>query len=164
MKRIIDITNTKSITLDNVRVKFKVKLLQFYINELLYKYNNKYAFKEHVERFKDDFTATIKTADLGNDKEATELLNKARELYAKILNYQEDNVDCAEAVDSSLKYILFNYVKNKTTMTLKKEIDMLNELKAIISTVQRLNIPPTDRINNANKLVEQLKTSIINHL
>lgn len=163
MKRIADITNTKSITLENVKVKFQIKLLQYNINNILYKYNNKFAFPQYINLLKSELTKTIKAANLNDDKDATELLTKVRELYIKLCNHQPEQIE-EIAIDNSLKFILFNFIKNKTTLDIQQEIEMLEELKMFKDIITKNNIPVTDRIKNAYKLIEQLKTSITSKL
>lgn len=160
MKRIADITNTKSIHLDNVKVKFQIKLLQYNINNILYKYNNKFAFPQYVEKLKSELTNTIKSANINDDKDATELLTKTRELYVKLCNHQPEYIE-ETAIDNSLKFILFNFIKNKATLDIQQEIELLEELKMYKDIIAKNNIPATDRINNCYKLIEQLKNSII---
>lgn len=160
MKRIADITNTKSIHLDNVKVKFQIKLLQYNINNILYKYNNKFAFPQYVEKLKSELTNTIKSANINDDKDSTELLTKTRELYVKLCNHQPEHIE-ETAIDNSLKFILFNFIKNKATLDIQQEIELLEELKMYKDIIANNNIPATDRINNCYKLIEQLKNSII---
>lgn len=160
MKRIADITNTKSIHLDNVKVKFQIKLLQYNINNILYKYNNKFAFPQYVEKLKSELTNTIKSANINDDKDSKELLTKTRELYVKLCNHQPEHIE-ETAIDNSLKFILFNFIKNKATLDIQQEIELLEELKMYKDIIAKNNIPATDRINNCYKLIEQLKNSII---
>ena len=163
MKRIIDITNIKSITLDNVKVKFTVKLLQYNLNNALYKYNQKFAFPQFVDELKSEITNIVKSANLSEDKEATEVLTKARELYTTLnnitFNYTIEELN--ESIDTAFKYILYNFIKNKATLDIQQEIKLLEELKMYKDIIAKNNIPATDRINNCYKLIEQLKNSII---
>lgn len=161
MKRIFEITATKAIKLENVKVPFQVKLLQYTINNILYKYNNKFAFPQYINLLKSELTSIIKQSNLSEDKDATELLEKAREIYKSLTNYQPDNTGIDDAIDSSLKYIMYNFTKDKLTMTLEKEMELLNELKLISIIIDTNNIQVTERIKNGRKLIEQLKTSII---
>lgn len=164
MERIFEITNTKSIKLENVKVSFRIKLLQWQINQLLYEYNNKYAFPQYINLLKSELTSIIKQSNLSEDKDATELLEKAREIYKYLTNYQPDNTGIDSAVDSSLKYIMYNFTKDKLTLTLQQEINFLNELKMTRDIITQHNLPITERIKNSYKLIEQLKRSIISKL
>lgn len=163
MQRIIDITNIKSITLDNVKVKFTVKLLQYNLNNALYKYNQKFAFPQFVDELKSEITNIVKSANLSEDKEATEVLTKARELYTTLnnitFNYTIEELN--ESIDTALKYILYNFNKNKLTLSLHNEVDIIQELKTLKDVIAINNIQHTDRIKNSFKLYEQLKNSII---
>ena len=163
MQRIIDITNIKSITLENVKVKFQIKLLQYNLNNALYKYNQKFAFPQFVDELKAEITNIIKASNLQDDKDAEETLTKARELYI-ILNNCTFNYSAEElnnAVDTALKYILYNFNRNKQSMTIHNEIEMLQELKTIKDVIVINSMPTTDRIKNSYKLIEQLKNGII---
>lgn len=162
MKRIVEITNTKTIQLENVKVKFQIKLLQYNINNLLYKYNNKFAFPQYINLLKSELTNIIKQSNLNEDKDATELLEKARELYITLNNYSfnESPQNIAIAVDSTLKFILFNFTKNKANTDIYKELEILKELRIVEDICITHQVTPTDRIGNAIKLIDQLKQSI----
>lgn len=166
MQRIIDITNIKSITLENVKVKFQIKLLQYNLNNVIYKYNQKFAFPQFVDELKAEITNIVKSANLSEDKEATEVLTKARELYTTLnnitFNYTIEELN--EGIDTALKYILYNFNKNKLTLSLHNEVDMIQELKTLKDVIVINNIQHTDRIKNSFKLYEQLKNSIIARL
>ena len=166
MNRIIDITNVKNITLENLKVSFQTKLLQYTINNILYRYNNKYALPIYISNLKKNIVEVIDKSNIKNDTETKELIDKTRNIYKALNNYHNCPTidDISNAVDNTLKYILFNYSKNKHTYTLCQLIELLQELKYIKSTIEEYNIYITDRINNAYKLIEQIKTQIINNL
>lgn len=163
MKRIFEITNTKAIKLENVKVSFQIKLLQWQINQLLYEYNNKYAIAPIINQLKEEITKLVNNSNLNNDKDAQELITKTRELY-KTLNQQLDSKDIDIVVDNTLKFILYQFNRDKLIMTLEKEIRMLNELKMTRDIITQHNLPITERIKNSYKLIEQLKRSIISKL
>lgn len=164
MKRIFEITNTKAIKLENVRVPFQVKLLQWQINQLLYAYNNKYAFEPIISQLKDDITKLVNDSNQKNDKDAQELITKARELYISLNSYIVDNTGIDIAVDNTLKYLLYQFNRDKLTMTLEQEIRMLDELKMTKEIITQHNLPITERIKNSYQLIEQLKRSITSKL
>lgn len=164
MKRIFEITATKAIKLDNVRVPFQVKLLQWQINQLLYAYNNKYAFESIISQLKDEITKLVNDSNQKNDKDAQELINKIREIYKSLNSYTQDNTGIDIAVDNTLKYLLYQFNRDKLIMTLEQEIRMLNELKMTRDIITQHNLPITERINNSYQLIEQLKRSIISKL
>lgn len=164
MKRIFEITNAKAIKLENVRVPFQVKLLQWQINQLLYAYNNKYAFEPIISQLKDDITKLVNDSNQKNDKDAQELITKARELYISLNSYTQDNTGIEIAVDNTLKYALYQFNRDKLTLTLQQEINLLNELKMTREIITTNNIPITERIKNSYQLIEQLKRSIISKL
>lgn len=164
MKRVIEITNKKSIVLDNVRVKFQVKLLQYNINNLLFKFNNKYAFQPVIEALKAELTKAINQSNLKADNEAQELITKAREVYIALNDYKYDSNGLDIAVDNTLKYLLYEFNKNKLTLTIQQELILLNELKMLKEIITTHNLPITERIKNAYKLIEQLKRSISSKL
>lgn len=164
MKRIFEITNTKAIKLENVRVPFQVKLLQYNINNILYKYNNKFAFPQYINLLKSELTSIIKQSNLSEDKDATELLEKARELYISLNSYTQDNTGIDVAVDNTLKFLLYQFNRDKLIMTLQQEINLLNELKMTREIITTNNIPVTERIKNSYQLIEQLKHSITSKL
>ena len=161
MKRITDITNTKSIRLDNVKVPFQVKLLQYNINNILFKYNNKYAFQPVIDTLKAELVKAINDSNLKGNNEAQELITKSREIYITLNSYIVDNTGIDIAVDNSLKYLLYEFNKNKLTLTIQQELILLNELKMLKDIITVNNITITERIKNAYKLIGQLKESII---
>lgn len=160
MKRIFEITNTKAIKLDNVRVPFQVKLLQWQINQLLYAYNNKYAFESVINQLKEEITTLINDSNIKEDKDHQELINKTREIYVNLNSYTPDNTGIDIAVDNTLKYILYQFNKYKLTLTLQQEIKFLDELKMTREIITQHNLPITERIKNSYQLIEQLKRSI----
>jgi hypothetical protein len=164
MKRIFEITNTKGIKLDNVKVPFQVKLLQYTINNILYKYNNKYGFNIIINQLKEELIKAINDSNLKDDKDAQELITKARELYISLNSYTQDNTGIDIAVDNTLKFLLYQFNRDKLIMTLQQEINLLNELKMTREIITTNNIPITERIKNSYQLIEQLKNSIITKL
>lgn len=164
MKRIFEITNTKSIKLDNVKVPFQVKLLQYIINNILYKYNNKYGFNIIINQLKEELIKAINDSNLKDDKDAQELITKARELYISLNSYTQDNTGIDIAVDNTLKFLLYQFNRDKLIMTLQQEINLLNELKMTREIITINNIPVTERIKNSYQLIEQLKHSITSKL
>lgn len=165
MKRITDITNTKGIKLANVKVPFQVKLLQYNINNILYYYNNKYCFPQYITKLKEELINVIKESNLKDDKDAQELITKTRELYIALNDIPMANInEITIAVDNTLKYLLYSFNKDKTTITLEEEIKLLKELKLIKEVIEQYNIQPSERIKNTYKLMEQLKQSILNKL
>lgn len=164
MKRIFEITNTKSIKLDNVKVPFQVKLLQYTINNILYKYNNKYGFNIIINQLKEELIKAINDSNLKEDKDAQELITKARELYISLNSYTQDNTGIDIAVDNTLKFLLYQFNRDKLIMTLQQEINLLNELKMTREIITTNNIPITERIKNSYQLIEQLKHSITSKL
>lgn len=164
MKRIFEITNTKSIKLDNVKVPFQVKLLQYTINNILYKYNNKYGFNIIINQLKEELIKAINDSNLKDDKDAQELITKARELYISLNSYTQDNTGIDIAVDNTLKFLLYQFNRDKLIMTLEQEINLLNGLKMTRDIIIANNIPITERIKNSYQLIEQLKHSITSKL
>lgn len=164
MKRIYEIINTKSIRLDNVKVPFQIKLLQYNINNLLFKYNNKYTFQPVIETLKAELVKAINDSNLKDNNEAQELITKAREIYITLNSHIVDNTGIDIAVDNSLKYLLYEFNKNKLTLTIQQELILLNELKMLKEIITVNNITITERIKNAYKLIEQLKHSISSKL
>lgn len=164
MKRIFEITNIKSIKLDNVKVPFQVKLLQYTINNILYKYNNKYGFNIIINQLKEELIKAINDSNLKDDKDAQELITKARELYISLNSYTQDNTGIEIAIDNTLKFLLYQFQRDKLIMTLQQEINLLNELKMTREIITINNIPVTERIKNSYQLIEQLKHSITSKL
>lgn len=162
MKRIEEIINLHCIQLENVRVDFKTKLIQYHINNCIYKYKNKFAFVEVVENFITDLTNIILNNNAKNEKQATEIVDKTREIIIRCKEYLKapQGAD-ATAIDSTLKYILFQYSKNKARLTIFEQIELLQELKTILTIIEKYRIAPSARIDNSRKLAEQLKTAIV---
>lgn len=164
MKRIFEITNTKAIKLENVKVSFQIKLLQWQINQLLYKYNNKYAFAPIINQLKEEITKVVNDSNLKNDKDGQELIAKTREIYKSLNSYTQDNTGIDIAVDNTLKFILYQFNRDKLTLDIHQKLDMLNELKMIKDVIISNNLPITERIKNSFKLIEQLKQAITTSL
>lgn len=164
MKRIQEITEMPQIKLKNVKINFEVKLLQYQVNQLLYKYNNKYAFQQYITQLKEELVQLIKSNEqTTKNKQAFELLTTLRKLYTT-LNKHIAEKPTPDAIDNTLKYLLFNYTKNKPTITIVEELYLYNDLKLLKSIIEENNIPITQRITNTYKLISQLKLSITNKL
>ena len=168
MKRIEEVIKIKVIQLENVKVKFTVKLLQYQLNSIIYKYKQKYAFNEYITQFIDELTNNVKESQpfKEKDKELEELLSKTRDIIIQLREYKEPQtateLECG--IDSTLRYMLFQYSKNKQEMGLYEEIELLEELKLIKQIITRTNITTTPRINNSYKLIEQLQNNIIKYI
>lgn len=160
MERILDITKTKTIQLDNVKVSFKVKLLQYNINNLLYEYNNKYAFPPFISKLKKELTSLILDSNLKDNNEAQELIKKTRIIYKQLDKYNPNITDIDNALDNTLRFLLYQFNNKKGTITLQEEIKLIQELKIIQEIIKDYNLHNTDRINNSIKLYNQLKSHI----
>lgn len=164
MKRIQEITNTPQIKLKNVKINFEVKLLQYQVNQLLYKYNNKYAFQQYITQLKEELVQLIKSNEqTTKNKQAFELLTVVRNLYTTLHKYHAEPAT-PEAIDNTLKYILFNYTKQKATINIYQELQLLNELKLIRNIIENNKIPITNRVKNSYTLIQQLTESITKKL
>lgn len=164
MLRIQDITHNPSIRLKNVKINFEVKLLQYKLNQLLYRYNNKYAFPQYISQLCTEIVQLVKDNEkIAYNKQSIELLSKIRQIYTVLWKNMKQQVT-PEAVDNTLKYILYRYSNNKEKMTQLQEIEMYNELLLIKSVIEQNKIPTTQRITNTYKLILQLKEQIIKKL
>lgn len=162
--RIKHIPNVHTIHLDNVKVSFKVKLLQYQLNEAIFKYSNKFALPIYINALKTTIADLVIASNHNSDKEYTELINKARELY-KTLNKFKPNYtyeEKAKAIDDTLKYILYQYIKAKHNITLNDELELIKEVKLLLNYIKEEKFYTTNRITNTRKLYNQLKASIIN--
>lgn len=163
MKKIEEL-KIKNITLENVKVKFQVKLLQYNLNSIIYRYRQKYAFKEIVDELINKLTKEVIKSNLKEDEEAGEIITKAREIIKQLIIYSKNcNItpkEAQEGVDCSLRYILYYYSKNKERMELEEQIELLKELVLFKKVISNYNLNITDRINNAYKLEKQLRESI----
>ena len=164
MKKIEDL-KIKNITLENVKVKFQVKLLQYHLNNWIYKYKQKYAFQEFVDELINKLSNEVIKSNLKKDEEAGELIDKARTIIKSLMIYSKNTIitpkEATEGVDNMLRYILFTYSKNKGKLEINEEIEMLKEIGLIKNIISKYNLPITDRINNSYKLEKQIKDSII---
>ena len=164
MKRIQEITNTPQIKLKNVRINFDVKLLQYQVNQLLFKYNNKYAISEYISQLKQDLIQVMKDNEkTTKNKQAFELLTAVRNLYTTLNKYHAEPAT-PEAIDNTLKFLLFNYTKQKATINIYQELQLLNELKLLKNVIEKYKIPITSRIKNSYTLIQQLTESITKKL
>ena len=164
MKRIQEITNTPQIKLKNVRINFDVKLLQYQVNQLLYKYNNKYAISEYITQLKQDLVQLMKDNEkTTKNKQSFELLTAVRNLYTTLNKYIAEN-PTPDVIDNTLKFLLFNYTKQKATININQELELLNELKLIRNIIENNKIPITSRVKNSYTLIQQLTESITKKL
>lgn len=168
INKIEKITGISNIKLENVKVRFEVKLLQYNINNILYRFNQKFAFKEFVIKLEEELTNTVLNSKLKDVDEAKELLDKLRKvikiLREYIQKYSPNIPELNDAIDKSIRFILFKYGNNKTNMTLHERMNMLLEVKVICSIVQTYNLTLTSRIKNIQKLETQLKENILSEL
>ena len=168
MKKIGEVLNLKAIQLKNTKVRFVVKLLQHRLNTIIYRYNQKFSFKEYVVDFEEDLTSVVLDSGLSEDKEAVELLGKVREIIKRLRGclreYAPSLIDLNEAIDKSIRFVLFQYSKNKVDMPLRQMIDVLDEVKLLSRIVEENNLLVTDRVKNLRVLESQLKERIYNEL
>ena len=166
MKRIQEITCTKRIELDNVKVSFPIKLLQWQINNLLYMYNNKYAFPHTITNLTKELVDIVKKSKINEEKQSDEILTKARNLYTSLHTYTntKDKEEENKAVDDSIRFILFNYSKKKNVMSVTQLVELLTEIKEMLSYISSNGIPTTERINNLSKLSQQLRERIVSQI
>lgn len=160
--------NCKVIQLKNTKVRFVVKLLQYRLNTIIYRYNQKFSFKEYVVDFEEDLTSVVLDSGLNGDKEAVELLGRVREIIRRLREHLKTDapslIDLNEAVDKSIRFTLFQYSKNKEDMTLRQMIDMLDEVKLQSRIVEDNNLSVTDRVKNLRALENQLRNRICGEL
>ena len=166
MKRVQEITGKKRIELDNVKVSFPIKLLQWQINNLLYQYNNKYAFPHTITNLTKELVDIVKKSKINEEKQSDEILTKARNLYTSLHTYTntKDKEEENKAVDDSIRFILFNYSKKKNVMSVTQQVELLTEIKEMLSYISSNGIPTTERINNLSKLSQQLRERIVSQI
>ena len=168
MKKIGEVLDLKAIQLKNTKVRFVVKLLQYRLNTIIYRYNQKFSFKEYVVDFEKDLTSVVLDSGLNGDKEAVELLGRVREIIRRLREHLKTDapslIDLNEAVDKSIRFTLFQYSKNKADMPLRQMIDVLDEVKLLSRIVEENSLLVTDRVKNLRVLESQLKERIYNEL
>ena len=168
MRKIEELVGCKAIQLKNTKVKFVVKLLQYHLNAIIYRYNQKFSFKEYVVDFEEDLTSVVLDSGLNGDKEAVELLGRVREIIRRLREHLKTDapslIDLNEAVDKSIRFTLFQYSKNKADMPLRQMIDVLDEVKLLSRIVEENNLLVTDRVKNLRVLESQLKERICGEL
>lgn len=149
-------------------MKFVVKLLQYHLNAIIYRYNQKFSFKEYIVALEKDLTSVVLDSGLSGDREAVELLGKVREIIKRLREHLKMNalslIDLNEAIDKSIRFTLFQYSKNKENMTLRQMIDMLDEVKLQSRIVEDNNLLVTDRVKNLRVLENQLRDRIYGEL
>ena len=105
---------------------------------------------------------------LSGDREAVELLGKVREIIRRLREHLKTDapslIDLNEAVDKSIRFVLFQYSKSKTDVTLRQMIDVLDGVKLLSRIVEENNLLVTDRVKNLRVLESQLKERIYNEL
>lgn len=168
MKKIGEVLDLKAIQLKNTKVKFVVKLLQYHLNAIIYRYNQKFSFKEYIVALEKDLTSVVLDSGLSGDREAVELLGKVREIIRRLREHLKTDapslIDLNEAVDKSIRFVLFQYSKSKTDVTLRQMIDMLDEVKLLSRIVEENSLLVTDRVKNLRVLESQLKERICSEL
>ena len=168
MKKIGEVLDLKAIQLKNTKVRFVVKLLQYRLNTIIYRYNQKFSFKEYVVDFEKDLTSVVLDSGLNGDKEAVELLGRVREIIRRLREHLKTDapslIDLNEAVDKSIRFTLFQYSKNKADMPLRQMIDVLDEVKLLSRIVEENSLLVTDRVKNLRVLESQLKERICSEL
>ena len=164
MKRIQEVTGKKRIELDNIKVSFPIKLLQWQLNNLLYNYNNKYAYPHTISTLKKELVEIINKSNIKEDKQSGEILEKARVIYKCLHTYIYDIDEQEKAIDDTARYLLYTYSKKKNVMTVTQLIEMLTEIKGLLQYISSNNIQPTERISNLSKLAQQLKGTIVAQL
>ena len=168
MKKIGELLDLKAIQLKNTKVRFVVKLLQYRLNTIIYRYNQKFSFKEYVVDFEKDLTSVVLDSGLNGDKEAVELLGRVREIIRRLREHLKTDapslIDLNEAVDKSIRFTLFQYSKNKADMPLRQMIDVLDEVKLLSRIVEENSLLVTDRVKNLRVLESQLKERICSEL
>ena len=168
MKKIGEVLDLKAIQLKNTKVRFVVKLLQYRLNTIIYRYNQKFSFKESVVDFEEDLTSVVLDSGLNGDKEAVELLGRVREIIRRLREHLKTDapslIDLNEAVDKSIRFTLFQYSKNKADMPLRQMIDVLDEVKLLSRIVEENSLLVTDRVKNLRVLESQLKERICSEL
>ena len=149
-------------------MKFVVKLLQYHLNAIIYRYNQKFSFKEYIVALEKDLTSVVLDSGLSGDREVVELLGKVREIIRRLREHLKTDapslIDLNEAVDKSIRFTLFQYSKNKADMPLRQMIDVLDEVKLLSRIVEENNLLVTDRVKNLRVLESQLKERIYNEL
>lgn len=149
-------------------MKFVVKLLQYHLNAIIYRYNQKFSFKEYIVALEKDLTSVVLDSGLSGDREAVELLGKVREIIRRLREHLKTDapslIDLNEAVDKSIRFVLFQYSKSKTDVTLRQMIDVLDGVKLLSRIVEENNLLVTDRVKNLRVLESQLKERIYNEL
>lgn len=162
MIRIGNLNNIRVIYLDNERVNFQVKLLQWRINKLISKYSNKYAVPLNINKFKDELFECITSSQLLNDIDAVELIQKARVLYKTLTKATKAYTieDYKILIDGYINYILFNYNAYKDKLNITQKDDLRKELLSIIYLVRELKLKKSKRVSEATKLIKELKLEI----
>ena len=149
-------------------MKFVVKLLQYHLNAIIYRYNQKFSFKEYIVALEKDLASVVLDSGLSGDREVVELLGKVREIIRRLREHLKTDapslIDLNEAVDKSIRFTLFQYSKNKADMPLRQMIDVLDEVKLLSRIVEENNLLVTDRVKNLRVLESQLKERIYNEL
>lgn len=154
----IERINIEPIKLDNVQVKFQVKLLQSNINTILYKYRNKYRLKPYLSNLVEEITQTVIKANITQDKDSEELITKAREIIKNVKQINTNNTkeDTQLAIDNTSKFILYNFTQNKENITVEQAVEIIKEINIINSIITEYHIDLTPRFKNLFKLKEQL--------
>lgn len=164
MKRIEDILQTTCIKCENKTTSDKLKQLHYQINDVLFKYKKRYAFKYYVDNLYKELLPLFKELkDLDVPQTSIpkkeEILSIGRYIFKILKNYTEDNSNIESAIENSLKYEMSNFVKTKANLyklPIQNYIDLLTANKTLFDCL----IPYKTIIdNNPN-----LKSKFENHI
>jgi hypothetical protein len=176
MKKIEDIIGMSCIKCNNKPTSDKLKDIHYKINDALFKYSKKYAFKYYLNSLQNELIPLFKQLtdlDVANSflPKKNEILQVGRDIIKKIraqikLN---DMSNLNKAITESLNYNMYQYVKSKdnlNNMSIQSVLDILDSNKNLLLAIKdyinddTVNTDISDvvksKIDNLSKLQSQL--------
>lgn len=176
MKKIEKVTEISRIITNYKNTTVKLTSIQHKINDTLFKYSKRYTFKYYLNSLESELIYIFKELndlDVGKyaiDKK-NEILQTGRDIIKKIRNEIKlnDMSNINKAIEESLNYNMFQYIKNKdnfNNMSIPSILDILNNNKNLLLAIKdyinddTVNIDISQqtksKINNLSKLQSQL--------
>lgn len=166
MKKIEKVTEISRIITNYKNTTVKLTSIQHKINDALFKYSKRYAFKYYLNSLQNeliDIFKQLNDLDVGKyaiDKK-NEILQTGGDIIKKIRNEIKlnDMTELNKAIEESLNYNMFQYVKNKDNlndMSIPSILDILNNNKNLLLAIKDYSDDPTVNVNMSNTVKSKI--------
>lgn len=166
MKKIEDIIGMSCIKCNNKPTTDKLKDIHYKINDALFKYSKRYAFKYYLNSLQNELIPLFKQLtdlDVANSflPKKNEILQVGRDIIKKIraqikLN---DMTELYKAITESLNYNMYQYVKakdNLNNMSIQSVLDILDSNKNLLLAIKDYSDDPTVNVNMSNTVKSKI--------